>query len=109
MGEGGDLGKRFWFCGVGLVAGGTQVEGDGERRFESGGVVGMNGEGAMAGFTADVRVRAFGLGLNDFVVAAGAGLAAGEDGLAGGDLLQSRRAEVAILAEAGRDHRAPDQ
>ncbi len=109
MGEGGDLRKRFWFCGVGLMAGGTEVEGYGERRFESGGVVGVDGEGAVASFTADVGVRAFVLGLNDFVVAAGAGLAAGEDGLAGGDFLQSGGAEVAVLAEPGRHHRAPDE
>ena len=68
----------------------------------------MTRQGAMAGFTTDSRVLAFGLQLGLLGVAGFTDLASGKLDGPGTNVVHCARPEVAVLAEIGRNDRPAD-
>jgi hypothetical protein len=94
-----DLRECFGFGAVRFMADDAEFGGIGENRLLAGEILRVTPERTVAGFASHIGVRTFALGGDDVIVAGGAGLAAGEDGSAGSDFIESGGAKMAVLPE----------
>ena len=103
-----DLGEPGGFGGILLMAAAAEVGDVGKLRDVGGRIVGMLGEGAVAGFAVDAGMFAGSLDLGHFVVAHDAGVLAGVgDGFLANEV-EGAGPVVAVLAEAFRDDGGTD-
>jgi hypothetical protein len=102
-----DLRKPFRLSLIGLMADRAQDRCVGELWNNRGGIFGVLGERAMAGFAVNIGVLSLAFQIGLVGMAGFAGLVACEFYLARADVVHSAGTEVAVLAEFGGDDHSP--